>query len=91
MGDSASSRRQQVLQLWLDSAALDTAVVAWAFHDGADGAGAPMPEDRPPYSTGLDALRDGWFLLQAPGPLGDGSSPAGVGAEFVFTRTVHSP
>jgi len=39
--------RQQVLQLWLPEAALDTAVIAWAFHDGCRGRGPAMPDDEP--------------------------------------------
>lgn len=77
---------QQVLQLWLHAAALDTAVAAWAFHDGCDGA-SPLPPQRPPYATGVDALRDGWVLVQAPGPLGAQAPNAEIGAEFVFSRS----
>ena len=40
---SEPTTRQQVLQLWLQSAALDTGVAAWAFHDGTDGAGPGRP------------------------------------------------
>jgi hypothetical protein len=80
--------RQQVLHLWLVAAALDTSVSAWAFYDGTDGEGPPLATGQPPYRTGVDALRDGWFLLQAPGPVGDGSTLAETGSEFVFVRTV---
>ena len=61
--------RQQVLYLWMDGASLDDQVIAWAFHDGTRGAGAPLPEpkspDGPPYSNGVRALEDGWMLLQS--------------------------
>ena len=58
-----SGARQQVLILWLASSALDAKVLGWAFYDGTDGAG-PQPDGDPPYATGVDALRDGWRLIQ---------------------------
>ncbi len=64
-----AGERQQVLHLWLGAAALDTTVSGWAFYDGTDGTGPLLPESTPPYANGVDALRDGWMLLQAPGPL----------------------
>jgi len=58
--------RQQILVLYLKTSALDTGVVAWAHYDGT-GLQAYMSgdEDEPPYDTGLDALKDGWRLIQA--------------------------
>lgn len=80
--------RQQVLQLWLLTAALDSPVGAWAFHDGTDGAGPGLPDAQPPYGTGVDALRDGWMLIAVPGaPAVD--APAGeLTAGFTFERRV---
>ncbi len=67
-GSKAVSRqpRQKVLVLYLANSALDSPVVAWALHDGS-GKRRHMPgdADRPPYKTGLAALRDGWRLIQA--------------------------
>ena len=60
------SMRQQVLYLWLAEGALDTETVGWAFHDGTAGAGPQLPEDEPPYASGLAAIEDGWFLIQSP-------------------------
>jgi hypothetical protein len=86
------SARQQLLYLWLAEGALDTPVVAWAFHDGSAGRGSALPEADPPYPTGAAALEDGWFLLQSPSPW---PRPPGteydVGTlpnEFVFERRV---
>ncbi|MEZ5244867.1 MAG: hypothetical protein R2707_07215 [Acidimicrobiales bacterium] len=61
-----SVERQQVLQLYTTNSSFASHVVAWAFHDGTDGQGPGLPDrgDSPPYVTGLDALRDGWRLLQ---------------------------
>ncbi len=84
--------RQQVLHLWLAEGALDTGVVAWAFHDGTAGAGPALPEGDPPYATGLAALEDGWFLLQAPPPPriepGAEHTPGYLTNEFLFERRV---
>ena len=58
--------RQQVMVLYTSSSALDTRVIAWAFYDGT-GEHRHMTgdEDEAPYATGLDALLDGWRLIQA--------------------------
>lgn len=86
------SERQQVLYLWSNGSALDSKVVGWAFHDGTDGTGPSVPEGDPPYATGVDALRDGWLLLQSaqlipPAP-GSEHLNAYLDHEFVFERRV---
>ena len=57
--------RQKVLILYLASSALDTPVVAWSIYDGT-GESEHMSADseEPPYESGLDAMRDGWRLIQ---------------------------
>lgn len=71
-------KRQRILVLYLRSSALDSGVVAWAEYDGS-GTKTHMAGDsqKPPYASGLAALRDGWRLLQA-SPL----VAHGVGEEF---------
>jgi len=61
-----SEMRQQVMVLYLSSSALDTRVIGWSIYDGT-GENRHMAGDSetPPYQTGLDALRDGWGLIQA--------------------------
>jgi hypothetical protein len=58
--------RQQVLVLYLGNSSLDAQVVGWSVYDGT-GATSPTTgdTDEPPYETGVDALRDGWRLIQA--------------------------
>ena len=58
-------QRQKVLVLYLQNSALDSKVVSWARYDGT-GKHTHMPgdDDEPPYRSGLDALRDGWRLIQ---------------------------
>lgn len=82
--------RQQVLYLWSAGSALDSPTVAWAFHDGTDGNGPQPPDDSPPYGTGVDALRDGWMLLQSaqlvPFAPGEEHQNSYLEYEFVFER-----
>jgi hypothetical protein len=90
------TRRQQVLYLWMDGSSLDDKVIGWAFHDGAAGAGPPLPEPgasgAPPYSNGVRALEDGWMLLQSaqlipPAP-GHEHVNSYLEYEFVFDRRI---
>lgn len=84
---SGDGPRQQILELWLHTDALDTRVCAWAFYDGTAGA-LPLPVDEPPYETGVDALADGWFLLQAPGRTGIDGIGGVPATRFVFERRI---
>jgi hypothetical protein len=88
--------RQQVLSLWMAGSALDEKVIAWAFHDGTNGAGPALPDTKqagePPYSTGLRALQDGWMLLQSaqliPPATGHERENSYLEYEFIFERRV---
>ena len=86
------NKRQQILYLWLAEGALDTATVAWAFHDGTAGAGPQLPDQEPPYANGVRAMEDGWFLLQSPAPYqlqpGAEHATSYLPNEFVFERTI---
>jgi hypothetical protein len=84
--------RQQVLYLWASGSALDSGVVGWAFHDGTEGDGPAPPDADPPYRTGVQALRDGWMLLQSsqlvpPAP-GEEHQNSYLEYEFVFERRI---
>ena len=57
-----TTRRQQVLFLYLEHSGLDGRVVAWSFHDGS-GRASDL-DGSPPYRSGTEALRDGWRLIQ---------------------------
>lgn len=84
--------RQQILYLWLAEGALDTDTIAWAFHDGTNGAGPPLPENDPPYTSGLHAMQQGWFLIQSPAPYalhpGAEHQVSYLANEFVFERRI---
>lgn len=62
-----STLRQKVLTLYLSNSALDSGVVGWSMYDGT-GKDSHTTGDstEPPYDTGLDALKDGWRLIQQP-------------------------
>ena len=86
------TRRQQVLYLWANGSSLDSSTVGWAFHDGTDGAGPGLPDGVMPYASGVQAMRDGWMLLQsaqliAPVP-GTEHQNAYLDFEFVFERRI---
>lgn len=59
--------RQQVLVLYLGNSALDSNVKGWTIYDGT-GREAHTTGDsaEPPYKTGMDALLDGWRVIQFP-------------------------
>ncbi len=62
-----NQQRQKIMILYLGSSALDSNVKGWTFYDGT-GQEAHTTGDgsERPYATGLDALQDGWRVLQFP-------------------------
>lgn len=65
-----SKLRQQILILHLSNSELDSQTIAWALYDGAAPADKIQmqsgDQDKPPYRSVLDAMRDGWFVMQVP-------------------------
>jgi len=88
--------RQQVLVLYLALPQLDSRVVGWSFYDGASQQDreAHGVEVEPPYSSGLEALRDGWRLIEYPrleNPAPGREYQVGyLQAEFVFEKIIDS-
>ena len=59
--------RQKVLVLYLGNSALDSRVKGWTLYDGTGKEHHTTGDsDIVPYKTGLDALRDGWRVIQFP-------------------------
>ncbi len=91
----ASPLRQQVLVLYLQTSSLDSGVIGWSQYDGT-GVDEHMAgdSDEPPYSSGLDALRDGWRLFQAsqlqPHAPGDEFRTSYLKYEFFFEKLVQT-
>ena len=89
--ESSTGLRQQVLVLYLQTSALDSAVIGWSRYDGS-GETTYMAGDStdPPYATGLAALQDGWRLFQAspllPHVSGDEFRTGYLKYEFFFEK-----
>jgi hypothetical protein len=61
------ARRQKILILYLASSALDSPVNGWSIYDGTGKeAHTTGDSDVPPYKSGLDAMKDGWRVIQFP-------------------------
>lgn len=65
-----SETRQQILILHLAEPDLGSSTVAWALYDGARPAGDQQmqagDQPEPPYASVVDAMHDGWRVLQLP-------------------------
>ncbi len=62
-----AQRRQIVLVLYLSNSALDSRVKGWTIYDGTGKEQHTTGDSEiPPYGTGLEALRDGWRVIQFP-------------------------
>jgi len=62
-----SKLRQKVLVLYLSNSALDSRVKGWSMYDGTGQSNPTTGDgDVPPYRTGVEALQDGWRVIQFP-------------------------
>ncbi len=61
------AQRQKVMVLYLKTSALDSDVTGWTLYDGTGrDPHTTGDSETPPYATGLDALQDGWRVIQFP-------------------------
>jgi len=87
----ASALRQKVLVLYLKTSALDSNVCGWAIYDGT-GKDSHTTGDsfEAPYPTGLDALKDGWRVIQFPQLIppypGEELTTSFMKYEFIFEK-----
>ena len=59
--------RQQLLVLHLHTPDLNSQVVAWAMYDGTGKKRYTTGDsETPPYSSVVEAMRDGWRVIQFP-------------------------
>ncbi|WOO43353.1 hypothetical protein [Rubellicoccus peritrichatus] len=62
-----SKQRQKLMLLYLGNASLESHTIAWSIYDGTgeyeyEAKGTPEP----PYASVLEAMRDGWRVIQLP-------------------------
>ena len=57
---------QDIIVLFQTTPALDANVVAWARYEASKGVRIRDlgDEDEPPYNTAMEAMRDGWQVIQ---------------------------
>lgn len=76
-----AEKRQQILVLFLTGSDLRSGTAAWSFYDGADGKAKDskftIREDKAPYGSVLEAMKDGWRVLQI-----SEAKPAAPGEEY---------
>jgi hypothetical protein len=64
-GEAMPNLRQKILILYLTDSALDSKVIAWTMWDGAGRESHTTGDsEKPPYATGLEALKAGWRAIQ---------------------------
>ena len=60
--------RQVILYLYSKSTNMRSAVASWAFYDPTEPHGPKLPSDEAPYASVMDAVGDGWRVVQFPVP-----------------------
>ncbi len=63
-----NSEQQLVLYLYSKSTNLRSPLGAWALYDPTAPDEPVLPSQDPPYASVLDAVRDGWRIVQFPRP-----------------------
>lgn len=86
-----TAQRQKVLVLYLANSALDSPVKGWSAYDGTGEENHTTGDSADvPYATGLDALKDGWRVIQFPQLTppypGEEYSTSFMKYEFIFEK-----
>ena len=57
---------QDIIIFFQTTPALDASVVAWARYEASQGTGISdlVEESEPPYNNAMEAMRDGWQVIQ---------------------------
>ena len=66
--DVLKSEKQIILYLYSKSTNLRSPLGAWALYDPTVPDDPVLPSQDPPYASVLDAVRDGWKIVQFPRP-----------------------
>ncbi len=64
--DLVTTPRQLLLYLTAGSTNLRSGIVGWVFYDPTKDHEPTLPSDEPPYRSVLDAMADGWQVVQFP-------------------------
>ena len=60
-------KRQKLLFLYLSNSTPDSKTIGWSLYDGTGKEKPPAEiETEPPYESALDAMKDGWLVIQLP-------------------------
>lgn len=86
--DSAPMKRQDLLYLQASGTSVGAGVLGMALVKNGEIKPVPDDPDKWPYKTVLDAIRDGWRVIQFPNQalLLDESRTYGLGCEFILER-----
>ncbi len=89
--DVLKSEKQIILYLYSKSTNLRSPLGAWALYDPTAPDDPVLPSQDPPYASVLDAVRDGWKIVQFPRPelysFSDVEN-AYLNFEFILEKTV---
>jgi len=62
-----SMKRQKLLYLYLRNSPPDSQTIGWSIYDGTDKEKPTTDVDaEAPYNSALEAMRDGWRVIQVP-------------------------
>jgi hypothetical protein len=61
-----TSPRQQVLYLYSKSTNMRSKLAGWTLYDPTQPQAPALPSDAPPYESVIEALEDGWRIVQFP-------------------------
>jgi hypothetical protein len=83
--------RQKLLVLYLSNSDLGSSVCGWTVYDGTgEESHSSGDGDEPPYSSGLEAMRDGWRVIQfpqlLPQPTGQEYSTSFMRYEYILEK-----
>ncbi len=86
--DEGSSRRQSLLYLQAQKTNLDSPVIGMSLVRQGEIDEGPTDPDEWPYKTVLDALNDGWGIIEFPdlALLMNESRAYGLGCEFILEK-----
>ena len=66
--DILGSKKQLILYLYSKSTNLRSPLGGWALYDATATDEPVLPSQEPPYASVLDAVNDGWRIVQFPRP-----------------------